>query len=74
MTLEELIHKGEQFIWRGDIVHAVTKPLEYAKWQETALMFLQNNFPGHPQTKRFLEILNGNRKAENKRNSLVGIL
>lgn len=74
MTLDELIQEGESFKWAGDIISTVTKPLEYAKWQETALMFLQNYYPNHPQTIRFSEILNSAKRAATQRNSLVGVL
>lgn len=59
MTLEELIKEGNDVLstaQRDPISSFVNESL-YEPWKRKALMFVQENYPSHPQTKTFEDII-----------------
>lgn len=75
MTLEELIHEGNEVLrtsQTGSLGSYVNDSL-YDPWKRKALMFIQECFPTHPQTKTFEEIVEHNSQTRYCR-QLVSIL
>lgn len=75
MTLEELIKEGNDVLstaQRGPISSFVNESL-YEPWKRKALMFVQENYPSHPQTKTFEDIVGHNSQPKYCR-QLVSIL
>lgn len=75
MTLEELIHEGNEVLrtsQTGSLGSYVNDSL-YDPWKRKALMFIQECFPTHPQTKTFEEIVEHNSQTRYCR-QLVSVL
>lgn len=75
MTLEDLIHEGNEVLrtsQTGSLGSYVNDSL-YDPWKRKALMFIQECFPTHPQTKTFEEIVEHNSQTRYCR-QLVSIL
>lgn len=75
MTLEELIHEGNEVLRtsQSSTYGAYVNGSLYEPWKRKALMFIQENFPTHPQTKTFEEIVGHNSQTRYCR-QLVSIL
>jgi len=75
MTIEELISEGESVLatkQQGTLGEFVNNTV-YDPWKRKALMFLQENYPTHPQLKTFEEIVGHNSQSRFCR-SLLSIL
>lgn len=67
MTIEELIQQGKDLKKTlydcGGCTYAVEYE-PYTKWKRLSLMFLQEKYPNHPQTKDFEKLLEHNNRKE----------
>lgn len=66
MTLEELINEGEKVLMttQSDLYYSYVDEGLYEPWKRKALMFVQENYQSHPQTRTFAEIVGHNNNSK----------
>ena len=66
MKLEDLINEGNNFkayVKKWDWGSYIDHP-DYSNWKRKSLMFLQTNFPNHPQTKNYEENISSDQPSD----------
>lgn len=79
MTLEDLISEGTEI--SSDVCNYPLDPADYiadirrfADWSSMSLMYLQENYPSHPQTKRFNEYVEHGKTLQTHCIAMLSIL